>query len=477
MSYISTTNLELGRLMRSRSRLGSKAPGYAAIVFGLPLVETTRTPTMATDGRSIFYNREFVRTSTDTELLAVLFHEGLHVSLGHHLRRGSIDPKTWNVAADYAINLIVRRAGLTLPKGALLDDKYRDLTAEQIARLLKQEKPEQPEQPEQPDDDGDDSNDADDDDSQGSSGADDNDATDGDDNDDTDDTDDGEGTGSDDADNAETADQGQGGGDAGDGAGDGEAPAGSPGEDFGQPGEIWDATDDNGDVLTGNDLAEAEETMRRDIIVAAAIEKAAGSGSITMDDGVVEAAKAAAVDWVEAMADFLNRAYAGEPTLAKPARRHLWSGDYFPSQQGVGGGDLVIAIDTSASVSQDEAEQFASEIDAIRESIKPDRTCVIYCDSRIQKGRDGQSYDTFDSYEDIEVRKIKGLGTRFDPPFHLVDQEGLEPHAFIYFTDGYCRVEERTAEVVDYPVLWATTGVEPTFVPGAEFGEIVSIAF
>ena len=476
MSYISTTNLELGRLMRSRSRMGSKASGYAAIVFGLPFVETTRTPTMATDGRFIYYNPEFIRASTDSELLAVLFHEGLHVSLGHHLRRGNFDPKTWNVAADYVTNLIVRRAGLTLPKGALLDDKYRDLTAEQIARLLKQEKPEQPEQPEQQPD-TDDSNDADDgdDDSQGSSGADD---TDTDDSNDADD--DGEGTGSDDADNAEAADdQGQG----GDGAGDdgfsfgGQPPAGSPGEDFGQPGEIWDATDDNGDVLTGNDLAEAEETMRRDIIVAAAIEKAAGSGSITMDDGVVEAAKAAAVDWVEAMADFLNRAYAGEPTLAKPARRHLWSGDYFPSQQGVGGGDLVIAIDTSASVSQDEAEQFASEIDAIRESIKPDRTCVIYCDSRIQKGRDGQSYDTFDSYEDIEVRKIKGLGTRFDPPFHLVDQEGLEPHAFIYFTDGYCRVEERTAEVVDYPVLWATTGVEPTFVPGAEFGEIVSIAF
>ena len=448
MSYISTTNLELGRLMRSRSRLGSKAPGYAAIVFGLPFIETTRTSTMATDGRSIFFNREFVRASTDTELLAVLFHEGLHVSLGHHLRRGSIDPKTWNVAADYAINLIVRRAGLTLPEGALLDDKYRDLTAEQIARLLKQEKPEQPDKG--GDDEAADAND-----------------------------DDGEGTGSDDADNAEAADddQGQGGGDAGDGADDGEAPAGSPGEDFGQPGEIWDATDDGGNPLTGNDLAEAEETLHRDVIVAAMAEKAAGSGSITLDSGVVEAAKAAAVDWVEAMADFLNRAYAGEPTLAKPARRHLWAGNYFPSQQGVGGGDLVIAIDTSASVSQDEAEQFASEIDAIRESIKPDRTCVIYCDYYIQKNRDGESYDVFDSYEDIEVRKISGGGTRLDPPFHLVDQEGLEPSAFIYFTDGYCRVEERTAEVVDYPVLWATTGVEPTFEAGAEFGEVVSLAF
>ena len=173
------------------------------------------------------------------------------------------------------------------------------------------------------------------------------------------------------------------------------------------------------------------------------------------------------------MADFLNRAYAGEPTLAKPARRHLWEGNYFPSMQGVGGGDLVIAIDTSQSVSQKEAEQFASEIAAIRETIKPDRTCVIYCDDFIQKGRDGQSYDVFDSYEDIEVRAIKGYGTRFEPPFHLVDQEGLEPHAFIYFTDGWATVGD-IANIVNYPVLWATTGKEPTF-RGQEFGEVIKL--
>jgi len=427
--YIALQDPEQARLMKARSRLGSRAPGYAAIVFGLPFIETHRTQTMATDGTSIFFNRTFVQNSTDDELLAVLFHEGLHVSLGHHLRRGSIDPTLWNMAADYAINIIVREARLSLPDGALLDQKYRGLTAEQIAKLLKQKQPGQPE-PQPP----------------GGS-------------------DDGEG---------DDEGQGQGGGDdANDGEGEGDAPSGAP-DDFDQPGEIWDAVDDDGERLGGDDLAKEEETLRRDIIVAAMAEKAAGSGTITLDDGVVETAKAPTVDWVEALADFLNRAYAGEPTLAKPARRHLWEGNYFPSMQGVGGGDLVIAIDTSISIEQAEVEQFASEIDAIREMIKPDRTCVIYCDTHIQKGRDGQSYDVFDNYEEIEVRRISGGGTRFDPPFHLVDQEGLEPHAFIYFTDGYAAVDERTADVVDYPVLWATTGVEPSF-HGEPFGEVVKL--
>jgi len=442
--YIALQDPEVARLMKARSRLGSRAPGYAAIIFGLPFVETHRTQTMATDGKCIYFNRTFVQNSTDDELLAVLFHEGLHVSLGHHLRRGNIDPRLWNMAADYAINIIVQQARLSLPNGALLDQKYRGLTAEQIARLLKQKQPDQPEQP-QPPQGGDDGEGE----GQGGSGA-------GDDTDDDQDQDDGQGQGGDDADDGED-----------------DAPSGAP-DDFDQPGEIWDAVDDDGDRLGGDDLAKEEETLRRDIIVAAMAEKAAGSGSITLDDGVVEAAKAPTVDWAEAMADFLNRAYAGEPTLIKPALRHLWSGNYFPSMQGVGGGDLVIAIDTSGSVSQKEAEQFASEIDSIRETIKPDRTCVIYCDTHIQKGRDGQSYDVFDSYEDIEVRAIKGGGTRFDPPFHLVDQEGLEPHAFIYFTDGACHVEERTADVVTYPVLWATTGKDPDFL-GEEFGEVVKL--
>jgi len=443
--YIALQDPEQARLMKARSRLGSRAPGYAAIVFGLPFVETHRTATMATDGKAIFFNRTFVQNSTDDELLAVLFHEGLHVSLGHHLRRGNIDPTIWNMAADYAINIIVREARLSLPAGALLDQKYRGLTAEQIAKLLKQKQPGQPEpQPPGGSDDGDGEGD-------------------------------GEGGGGGavvDADDGDDEGQGQGGDDADDGEDD--APSGAP-DDFDQPGEIWDAVDsDTGERLGGDDLAKEEETLRRDVIVAAMAEKAAGSGSITLDDGVVETAKAATVDWVEALADFLNRAYAGEPTLAKPARRHLWEGNYFPSMQGVGGGDLVIAIDTSISIEQAEVEQFASEIDAIREMIKPDRTCVIYCDTHIQKGRDGQSYDVFDNYEEIEVRRISGGGTRFDPPFHLVDQEALEPHAFIYFTDGYAVVDERTAAIVDYPVLWATTGVEPSF-HGEPFGEVIKL--
>ena len=438
--YFSIRDPEVGRLIKQRSRLGSRASGYASLIFGLPFVETEATDTMATDGKNIYFNRIFVRNTPDHELLGTLLHEALHVSLGHHHRRGNTNPDLWNVACDYACNLIVKDAKIKLPVGALLDEKYRGITAEQIVRALSKDEDEK---------------------GNGEKGE-------------------GEkGNGEKDEDEKGNGEKGEGeksDGEKGEGEKSDDKPSGAP-EDFEPAGEIWDATDDDGDPLEGKEKADAEEELKRDIIVADVVEKASGTGTITIDGGVLDQAKSASVDWVEALADFLDQAFGSEPTFAKPARRHLWTGNYFPSYQGVGGGDLVIAIDTSASVSQDEAQQFADEIDAIRENIKPDRTIVIYCDTTIQRNAEtGEQFDEFDSFEDIVVRRINGGGTRFDPPFSLVEQEGFELSAFIYFTDGYCTVGKGTADKVTYPVLWATTGVEPTFTQNEEFGEIVEVS-
>ena len=422
--YFSIRDPEVGRLIKQRSRFADRSSGYASMIFGLPFVETEQTKTMATDGKYLYFNRIFIRNTPDHELLGVLMHEALHVSLGHHLRRGNTHPTLWNVGCDYVGNLIVKDAGIKLPENALLDERYRGMTAEQVVRALSRDEDEQ-----------------------------------------------GKGEKSD----GEESDGEESDGEGSDGEDD-DLPSGAP-KGFDLAGEIWDATDDDGNPLDGKERADAEEELKRDLIVADAVERASGTGTVTIDGGVLDQAKSASVDWVEALADFLDQAFGSEPTLAKPAPRHLWTENYFPSYQGVGGGDLVIAIDTSASVSQDEAQQFADEIDAIRENIKPDRTIVIYCDTTIQRNAEtGEQFDEFDSFEDIVVRRINGGGTRFDPPFSLVEQEGFEPSAFIYFTDGWCRVGKGTADKANYPVLWATTGVEPTFLEGEDFGEIIEVS-
>ena len=141
-------------------------------------------------------------------------------------------------------------------------------------------------------------------------------------------------------------------------------------------GEVWDQTDDGGNRLTGDDLEEAFEEVRRNIIVAAEVEKVTGSGSVNISDGVLEAAKAATVDWREALADFCPAASVKRQRWPVPTAASIGGGQYFPSTEGVSGGDLVFAIDTSGSVSAKEAQRFADEIDSLRDVIKPDRVVV-----------------------------------------------------------------------------------------------------
>ena len=57
------------------------------------------------------------------------------------MRRGSRDPLLWNIACDYAINPIVLDAGYKLPKGCLIDNKYRGMSAEAIYEDIKKNPP------------------------------------------------------------------------------------------------------------------------------------------------------------------------------------------------------------------------------------------------------------------------------------------------------------------------------------------------
>jgi predicted metal-dependent peptidase len=94
---------------------------------------------MATDGMSLFYNPDFVETLNATTLAGTLAHEVMHPALHHRVRRSGRDPKRWNVACDFAINPLLVDAGLSLPEGVLIDNRFRGMSAEQIYNLLESE--------------------------------------------------------------------------------------------------------------------------------------------------------------------------------------------------------------------------------------------------------------------------------------------------------------------------------------------------
>ena len=91
--------------------------------------------TAATDGRSIFFNRDFFNDLTVKQIEFVIAHEILHNVFDHMGRCEGRDRKIFNIAADYCVNgqLIRDRIGDQVTKIQIYhDQKYYGWSAEQV---------------------------------------------------------------------------------------------------------------------------------------------------------------------------------------------------------------------------------------------------------------------------------------------------------------------------------------------------------
>ena len=122
------------KLSRSKSKLLLSQPFYGVLLTSTNITANKDIPTAATNGIDIMYNPEFIKNLTDDEVTGVLLHEVNHIILFHcdPKRKGSRDQEGWNIAVDYADNIIISDMGYKLPQEALLDHQYKNLCAEEI---------------------------------------------------------------------------------------------------------------------------------------------------------------------------------------------------------------------------------------------------------------------------------------------------------------------------------------------------------
>ncbi|MHA2091917.1 MAG: vWA domain-containing protein [Candidatus Kariarchaeaceae archaeon] len=125
--------------------------------------------------------------------------------------------------------------------------------------------------------------------------------------------------------------------------------------------------------------------------------------------------------------------------------------------------NIVVAVDTSGSISSQELTSFVTETHSILSSFSSVRMILIDCDTKVQQVlviEDGQSIDG--SPLPWEGRPFKGRGgTAFYPVFDWVRDKGEIPDILIYFTDGYGTFPSNDQ---DFPVLWVmTTDLTPPF--------------
>ena len=129
-------NKVVEKLVTARVGLLLRHPFFGNLATRLELVDASDwCATLATDGRKFYYNVAFVDKLTPKNAEFGFAHEVLHNVFDHMGRRDGRDPKLSNIAADYAVNQILKdeRIG-EVPDFIKIfqDNKYRGWSYEQI---------------------------------------------------------------------------------------------------------------------------------------------------------------------------------------------------------------------------------------------------------------------------------------------------------------------------------------------------------
>ena len=237
----------------------------------------------------------------------------------------------------------------------------------------------------------------------------------------------------------------------GDQKGDGKPGSSSQGQDPGGCGAVMPAPapDGSGGQPSPAELAQAEQDWKIATLQAASAAKVAGKLPGGLDRLVAEL-REPVIDWRELLRRFLDASAKNDYSWTPPNRRFVGMGLYLPSLHSNELGEIVVAVDTSMSIDQGALEQFAGELAAIMDELKPVRVHVVYCDTKITR------VDQFEAGEGFELSAAGGGGTKFSPPFAWVEEQGIDPACLIYFTDLGASDFPNTDQ--PYPVLWAAYG-------------------
>ena len=123
---------------------------FSTLIMGTPLrymtpdeermmIAVNGTATAFTDMREIVVCKSFIEgpeMGTVPRVMFVLAHEMGHIIFKHGLRRQGRNPRKWNYAGDFAINLMLQKDKFEIWSKALLDTKFDGMSTEQIYEQL-----------------------------------------------------------------------------------------------------------------------------------------------------------------------------------------------------------------------------------------------------------------------------------------------------------------------------------------------------
>lgn len=408
--------------LKLRFYLLNKHPFYASVAMKTEIIISDKfcgqkIDTAATDGVHVVFNPDSYDNWTVGQRLTVMFHEYLHIALGHDIRGIGLDHTLWNIATDQVINNNILRMGFDPVENWLCDPQFAGWHEERVYSKIKSDFDNN--QQEQKNQSGEKSQDTT-------------------------------------ADNRKTDDS-QGSISSQTTSGDGQ----SSSVDYSKMpeadrviGDVFDRKNDDGSALSDKQKEEATDQLREDLCNARTIEKSlAPSGSASFSgtflaDRIIDPRE----DWTVILEQWITEHGDpnGEFTWESLDRRALALDMYSPEESQDGIPWVVVGFDVSGSVGKDERDAFVSQMGKIRDQLRIDRMSIVPFSTVIKNS----FISELEPEDEMPKTFPKGGGTRFSPVFNWTNRQDDKPTMAIIFTDLGSR---DYGDEPDYPVLWASS--------------------
>lgn len=161
------------------------------------------------------------------------------------------------------------------------------------------------------------------------------------------------------------------------------------------------------------------------------------------------------IKWRDALRDFVTSSCKGkdEFTWRRFNRRMLPNDIYLPTVESETIGEVIVAIDTSGSIGQQQINEFAGELMAICEAVEPEAVRVLWWDTKVH----GEQKFKPDSYANLGsmLKPQGGGGTTVSCVPKYINKHNIKAECVIVFTDGY--VENDVEWDISTPTLWLVT--------------------
>jgi predicted metal-dependent peptidase len=161
------------------------------------------------------------------------------------------------------------------------------------------------------------------------------------------------------------------------------------------------------------------------------------------------------VDWREMLREFVKATCSAKDASSwrRVNRRYLGTGVYMPSLIGERVGHLVIGIDTSGSIGNEELNEFLTEVKGIASEVHPEKVDLMYWDTQVA-GHEQYGYHEVDNIVS-STKPMGGGGTDPTCMITYMKEKGIKPEAIIMLTDG-C-IGDWGSEW-ESPILWTICG-------------------